>query len=111
MFTFRCRTCSELHEGIPAFGWDWPVQYLDVPPSERERRCVLTSDTCVIDGEYFFVRGCIEVPVVGYPELLSWGVWTSLSEKNFRHFEELFEDENRPKHGPLFGWLSSHIHL
>ena len=78
---------------------------------ERERRCLLTADTCVIDGEYFFVRGSIEVPVVGYHEVLSWGVWTSLSEKNFRHFEELFEDEDRAQHGPFFGWLSSHIHL
>lgn len=109
MFAFRCRSCGEVHEGIPSFGWDYPVQYLEVPEHDRRRRCHLTSDTCVIDGQFFFVRGCLEVPVVGQHEPMSWGVWTSLSEKNFLHFEELFDEPNRASHGPFFGWLSAHI--
>jgi hypothetical protein len=40
----------------------WPLPYLVVPQAEREARCELTSDTCVIDADKFFVRGCIEVP-------------------------------------------------
>lgn len=111
MLAFRCRSCSQVHEGIPAFGWDYPVQYLDVPEGERERRCFLTSDTCVIDDEFFFTRGCLEIPVIGHDESLSWGVWVSLSEKNFRHFEELLGVAKRSDHGPFFGWLCAHIHV
>jgi hypothetical protein len=109
MFAFRCRSCSDVHEGIPSFGWDYPVQYLAVPEAERLKRCHLTSDTCVVDDEFFFVRGCLEVPVSGQSEPLSWGVWTSLSAANFRHFEDLYEQPGRASHGPFFGWLSSHI--
>jgi hypothetical protein len=111
MFTFRCRSCSQVHEGIPSFGWDYPVQYVAVPEDQRARRCVLTSDMCVIDDETFFVRGCLEVPIKGHEQPLSWGVWTSLSEKNFRHFEELYGESKRSHHGPFFGWLCSHIWL
>jgi len=111
VFTFQCRTCSEFHEGIPSFGWDYPIQFLEVPEPERCRRCLLTSDSCVIDGEHFFVRGCLEIPVVGEEQALSWGVWTSLSAKNFEHFEELYSEPRRSHHEPFFGWLNSHIWL
>ena len=101
MFAFRCRTCSKLHKGIPSFGWEYPLQYLDVSEDQRARRCLLTSDTCVIDGEAFFVRACLEVPVIGDEQPFSWGVWTSLSEKNFRHVEELYDQPKRAHHGPF----------
>jgi len=109
MFAFRCKSCSKVHEGIPSLGWDYPVQYLQVPESERATRCSLTSDTCVIDKEFFFVRGCLELPVIGDDEAFSWGVWTSLSEKNFQHFQELYGERKRADHGRFFGWLCSHI--
>ena len=111
MFAFRCRSCNEVHEGIPAFGWDWPIQYLEIPEGQRSQRCTLTSDTCVIDDEMFFIRGCLEIPVIGDDQVFSWGVWASLSPKNFEHFQELYSEPNRSHHGPFFGWLNSHIWL
>jgi hypothetical protein len=77
-----------------------------VPKGERESRTFLTSDTCVIDDEAFFVRGCLELPVVGYDDILSFGVWVSLSRENFNKFEKLFGVPHRSCEGPFFGWLS-----
>jgi hypothetical protein len=111
MFAFRCRSCSQVHEGIPSFGWCHPLQYLEVPDDERAHRCVLTSDTCVIDDEFFFIRGCLEVPVIGDEQAFSWGVWTSLSAENFRHYGDLYDEPRKAGHGPFFGWLCSHIWL
>jgi hypothetical protein len=111
VFAFRCHSCGKVHEGIPSFGWDYPLQHLEVPEDQRSRRCVLTSDTCVIDDDAFFVRGCLEIPVIGDEQAFSWGVWTSLSEKNFLLFEGLREEPKRAQHGPFFGWLCSHIWL
>lgn len=31
-------------------------------------RFQLTDDTCIMDDEHFFVRGCIEIPVIDSPE-------------------------------------------
>jgi hypothetical protein len=67
----------------------------------------LTSDTCVIDDEHFFVRGCLEIPVHGSDDPFVWGVWVSLSEPNFFRFQELLDVELRSQHGPFFGWLCS----
>lgn len=94
---------------MPAFGWDYPLPYLEVPEDQREARCHLTSDTCVIDDKDFFVRGCIEVHVHDFHDPFSRSVWTSLSPTNFAKFEELYDVSERAQHGPFFGWLCSHI--
>ena len=106
-FGFACAGCGAYHVGMPAFGWDWPVQYLMVPEGERAARVELSSDTCVIDGRWFFARGCLEIPVRGHGEPLSWGVWVSLSEQNFRAYATLFDDASREPGTRFVGWLCS----
>jgi hypothetical protein len=78
MFRFKCSSCGEWHEGMPTFGADAPLYFYAIPEQEREARCVLTSDTCSIDQEFFFVRGCLEIPVEGAMEPFVWGVWASV---------------------------------
>lgn len=106
MFTFKCQTCGEIHQGTPTFGYEFPIYYLDVPEEQREERCELTSDTCVIDSELYFVRGCVEIPVHGEDEPFIWGVWVSLSEKSFARYLELYEVAERDQEEPFFGWLN-----
>ena len=104
---FRCSECDQEHVGAPAFGFSAPVQYLDVPEAEREKRVFLTSDTCVIDDQHFFVRGCLEIPVLATDEFFSWGVWVSLSEASFFQFQDLLDVAQRAHQGPFLGWLCS----
>jgi hypothetical protein len=106
MFRFKCHTCGEIHEGMPTFGYEFPIYYLDVPKEQRDERCDLTSDTCIIDNELFFVRGCVELPVHGEEEPFIWGVWVSLSEKSFDRFLELYDVAERNQEEPFFGWLN-----
>lgn len=108
---FKCACCDEIINGIPTFGWDYPIAYLDVPEEKRDEDVFLTEDLCVIDDKWFFVRGCIEIPVVGYEDPFIWGVWVSLSEENFMEFQDLLGVEKRAHFGPYFGWLSAYIDL
>jgi hypothetical protein len=107
MFEFKCGTCDKIHQGTPTFGYDFPINYLDVPNEQKEERCFLTSDTCVIDNEFFFVRGCVEIHVHGEKEPFIWGVWVSLSEKSFFRFQEFYEVAERNQEPPFFGWLNT----
>jgi hypothetical protein len=106
-FEFTCSSCGEVHRGMPAFGADAPLSYYDVPQEERASRCQLGTDDCVIDGESYFVRGCIEIPVQGESEPFSWGVWVSLSESSYKQWVEHFHSEKRSHIGPFFGWLNA----
>ena len=106
---FECASCGDVHEGVPAFGWDYPVHYLAIPEAEREHRVSLGTDDCVIDREAFYVRGSIEVHVHSEAEPFSWGIWVSLSEPNYREFARHLHEPMRSHIGPFFGWLSSGI--
>jgi hypothetical protein len=109
MFRFKCRACDEWHEGMPHIAAHAPLYYYGIPEPQRPVRCELTSDTCIVDGEFFFVRGVIEVPVEGLDEAFGWGVWVSLSEAHFEEYVAHFEEPGRGELGPYFGWLSAAI--
>jgi hypothetical protein len=93
------------------FGAAAPVAYYSILQTERKTRCQLTSDVCVIDGNEFFVRGCLEIPVVDGPRPFVWGVWISLSEANFNRMCELWQTPGREKEPPYFGWLCTSLSL
>jgi hypothetical protein len=111
MFRFKCASCDQWHEGMPTFGADAPLHFYGVPAEARGRRCVLDTDTCVIDDEFFFIRGCLDIPVIGEPERFSWGVWVSVSKENFARFAACFDLPKRSHIGPFFGWLSAALPL
>jgi hypothetical protein len=106
---YACLTCGEAHEGVPSLGSAAPLYYYSIPEAERGARCHLDSETCTVDGEFFFVRGCLEVPILGESEPFVWGVWTSLSSGNFERFRRLLDQTNRSSEGPFFGWLSASL--
>jgi hypothetical protein len=106
-FRFKCATCDEIHEGMPTFGAKAPLSYFEVPEEERETRCDLGSDDCVIDRKHFFVRGCIDIPVHGEADMFTWGVWVSLSEESYLKWVDCFGKDKRSHVGPFFGWLNA----
>ena len=38
-----------------------------------------------------------------------WGVWVSLSEKNFRRYLDLWDDDRCADEPPYFGWFCSRL--
>ncbi len=92
-----------------SYGAEAPFSYEIIASEERESRTLLSSDQCVIDDQYFFIRGSIEIPVIDSAEPFSWSVWVSLSEKNFCRAQELWNDPGRVKEPPYFGWLNTQL--
>jgi hypothetical protein len=69
----------------------------------------LDPETCVINEQGYFVRGLIEIPVVGSDEPFVWNVWVSLSRESFSRAVDLWEKPERATEQPYFGWLSNQI--
>jgi hypothetical protein len=104
--TFRCGTCGEEHTGLPDLGPEAPDPYLQVPDEEREARTTFTPDRCVVrdeDGEHYFVRGVILIPVLGQDEPFGIGAWVSQSRENFERYAANAEM------APTFGWLVTRL--
>nr|WP_255255298.1 DUF2199 domain-containing protein [Bacillus pseudomycoides] len=103
-------TCNHLQQELPmCYGSDAPFYYYSIPERERQKRFELNADLCIMDGEHYFIRCCIEIPVLNSNETFMWDVWVSLSKVNFDRTMELWETEGREGEEPYFGWLSTSI--
>ncbi|WP_435975357.1 DUF2199 domain-containing protein [Streptomyces sp. Qhu_M48] len=71
--------------------------------------CLLSSDQCVVQAQHYFVKGLIEIPVIGSDEVFSWGVWVSLSRDNFSRAADLWDRPGREAEDPYFGWLTTDL--
>ncbi|WP_394841325.1 DUF2199 domain-containing protein [Pendulispora brunnea] len=103
---YQCAVCRSVHVDLPDIGADKPDSWWDVPEEQRERRVQLTSDTCIIDNEHFFIRGVIEIPIHHEPGRFGFGVWVSQKKENFEHYLQNFDSDEI---GPFFGWLCTSI--
>lgn len=70
----------------------------------------LSEDFCVLHGEHFFVRCVLELPIIGCRgQSMGFGVWSTLSEKNFLRYVETFDSGDQDGLGPWFGWFSNRL--
>ena len=104
--SYRCSVCGETHNDLPDIGADRPDQWWAIPEEERARRIQLSSETCIIDGEHYLIRGVIEVPILDYADRLGFGVWVSQKQENFQTYLDNFDSAEI---GPFFGWLCTRI--
>lgn len=119
---WKCGSCEEWHSGPSLdFGVSEPYYWnKDLEKASRWSNLIpraikkpsktfLDLDYCSINGESFFVRGLIHLPIVGTAETFRWGVWGSLSKQKF---EAMLNTDNDPKSielPPMFSWLSSSL--
>lgn len=119
---WKCATCEEGHTGpCLDFSYDAPYYLLKEHQEAREHvtlqqvkageppETFLDEDYCVIEDDDFFVRGLINLPILGTAETLRWGVWGSLSRQNFETLWSMNEDPQRVELPPMFSWLSTQI--
>jgi hypothetical protein len=65
----------------------------------------------MIDRRDFFVRGCLEIPIIGRDDRFVWGMWVSVSETNFHRILDLWSASDAENEPPMFGWLCNDIPL
>jgi hypothetical protein len=110
--TWTCRCCGKQFSSLPlSFALAEPDPAFAIPEAERNQRVRLDGDACVIDGQEFYLRGCLEVPIVGVEEPFVWNVWVSLSSSNFDRVAALWSASDRRQDHLFFGWLSSDLGL
>src|SRR5690606_27919304 len=98
------------HEGSPSFGFNAPDQYSSLSDQQKTDMGRINDDFCIItseDGTDRFVRAILEVPIHGAEDPFLWGVWVSLSKKNFDRYRETYHS---PVEGEtFFGWVCNQI--
>lgn len=70
----------------------------------------LSEDFCVVDGQHYFVRVVLRLPIRGGGgKSCGFGVWSSLSRQNFERYVDTFDDGAQGGLGPWFGWLANRL--
>ena len=93
-----------------SFAAEFPDMYANMKREERDTRALIGSDQCVIDQQRFFLRGCLEVPILGSEEAFVWGLWVSVKEEVYDEVSDFWTLEGREKlHGPYKGRLANSL--
>lgn len=109
-YAWTCRCCGRQQSGLPLdFAVPEPDPWRAVPKEQRgSAGNKLDENLCVIGNKDFFIRGCVEIPIVGHDEKFIWGVWASLSESNFKRVLDLWSADVTGER-PMFGWLCNNV--
>jgi hypothetical protein len=93
-----------------SFAAEFPDMYASMKREERDTRALIGSDQCVIDEQRFFLRGCLEVPILGSEEPSVWGLWVSVKEEVYDEVSDCWTLEGREKlHGAYKGRLANSL--
>lgn len=112
-----CKCCGKQYGTLPfAYALDEPDAWHAIPEAERQGRGVLTKDQCAIDNREFYIRGRMEIPVIGDREshiwgAFVWGVWVSVSADSFDRIGQLWDVKIREHEPPISGWLGNDISI
>lgn len=109
IFSFTCSCCGRQHQGSPSFGFRAPAPWLEQPADIRNRGS-LDSDACHYrdkDGEHYFIRTVLDIPIHDVADPFIWGVWVSLSRQSYQHYRS--HHAQGDIHTPYFGWLCNYL--
>lgn len=107
---YTCSSCGQVHEEWPALTFDSPTSYNILSDSMKNQIGELKDDFCIVhhpEQTDRFIRGTLTLKVIDHCEGLDYGVWVSLSEKNFHDYSENFN--NASLETKYFGWFSNDI--
>jgi hypothetical protein len=107
---FACAVCGETHAGETRdirMGLPQPIFLLD--EEERERRSWVGEDSAILDGERFFVRALVELPIAGEEGYFGYGAWIEVSEPDYAALVELWHDEDGWRSEPFPGTLANEL--
>ncbi|WP_433591462.1 DUF2199 domain-containing protein [Nocardia sp. CA-145437] len=105
---FVCSCCGVRHSEVP-MNYTTAAPVVWEPDFADAEDCLLSSDQCVIRAQQFFIKGLVEIPVIGSEEVLSWATWVSLSRADFSRMADLWDTVGREAEEPYVGWLATDL--
>jgi hypothetical protein len=108
---YWCGICGQFHAGqYISVACDSPDPYACLNNAEKADCAHLGSDDCIINDDQYYLRGIIELPIIGLKETFLWGVWARVRERDYDEFAVHFEASGREKMiGPYKGRLCNRL--
>lgn len=65
---------------------------------------------CSIDLRYYYIRGVVEIPIIGQEQLLCWGTWISVLKEDYKKYYNSFDADGGTENvldEPILGLLAN----
>lgn len=106
---YTCECCGEEKEDWPALAYNAPYFYYCLSDEEL-KTAELGSDLCTVknpEETHRFIRAVLIQEVIDDCRDLDYGIWVSLSEKNFDEYVDNYD--NKEFKAEYFGWLATFL--
>jgi hypothetical protein len=111
--SFTCETCGQTHTGdVRDIRMELPEPIFFLDQDEREVRAWVGDDSAILrheDGDRFFVRGLLELPIEGGDGYFGYGSWIEVSREDFDVLGELWHDDEGWRSGPFPGTVANEL--
>lgn len=113
--SWACSCCGLSYPGVFDLACGKPEYWLGSDTASpnsalAQNDNILTEDFCVQNGEHYFVRTVLPLRIIGSQAVeFSYGVWVTLSPKNFELYAKSFDSGEQASLGPWFGWFSNRL--
>ena len=110
---FTCVVCGESHAGdVRDIRLSLPEPIFRIDEAERDERAWVGEDSAVLrgrDGERFFVRALLELPIDGEDGYFGYGTWVEVGRGDFDRLGELWHDDDGWRSEPFIGTLANEL--
>ena len=111
---FTCVVCGETHAGDTRdIRMSLPDPIFRIDEEERRRRAYVEDDFAILhrdDGDRYFVRALLELPIEGEDGYFGYGAWVEVSQEDVASLGELWKDEAGWRSEPFDGTLANELH-
>jgi hypothetical protein len=105
---FVCSVCGEHHdERMLDIRMGLPDEIHALDEAEREQRAWIAEDFAVLDEEWFYVRGLLELPIPELESRFAYGAWAEVPRRDFKKLQKRWLDPRQFK--PLTCWLANEL--
>ena len=91
---FICHQCGQHHNNL-AMSYDFPAPAYWSTDFAKDATSQLHEEICIIKGQYFFVKGNIEIMIGATGERFIYTVWISLEQPDFNRAVQMWYDPQR----------------
>jgi hypothetical protein len=111
---FVCSFCGEHHdEQMLDIRLQFPDPVFELAEEERASRADFGDDAGVLDPDSssprFFVRGLLQLPILGLNDFFAYGAWVELDERSFGRIGDLWWDSHGSDEPPFLGRLANEL--
>ncbi len=108
--SYTCEVCGEAHAGEVRdirMSLPQPIYLLD--EDERRERAYVEDDFAVLDGERYFVRALLELPIYGEEGYFGYGAWVEVTKDDVAALGKLWHDDDGQRAEPFAGTLANEL--